>query len=145
MRDIAHQAIPEDTLKLLWVGRLPLNIRQILQVSEGSTAEELAKLADRVSECLKPHEVNVVNNPSTSAADDRFDELQKQISEIRQLLKNQTFGNRNRSRSHNRYYRYRSKSNSKEASNNDICYYHRRFGSSAKKCAQPCTFKKSSN
>lgn len=48
MREPAHEKIPDSTLQMLWMQRLPLSTRAVLAVSEQSSLDVLATMADKM-------------------------------------------------------------------------------------------------
>jgi len=182
MRDIAKNNIPDQTLKLLWVTRLPVSLRPHLHVDQSTDLENLGQLADRLYEYIKPHEVNSIastaqsfgtahvnananavepqgkaNLPTFASASSasnmhqinaintailqldfqtKLDKLEKQfvheLSELRKQIEQLSLNTR--------HYRDRSRSRSRSRGRSSTCYYHRKFGTDAKKCVSPCNF-----
>lgn len=147
MKDTAGRAMSDDALKLLWIGRLPANIRPIVQASSDNDVDSLAKLADRAAECIRPSEVNSVQ--SSTVTNKQFEELQAQINAIQQILQRRPFerrGFQGRSRSRSRDRGSNNKNDEDKGGTADKqghCFYHKRFGASARKCTKPCSFKPS--
>lgn len=69
MKDLALDKIPEETLRILWIGHLPASARAILTVSEVTDLNKLAQMADKVTESAK-HDSQVTeistNTPTSS-------------------------------------------------------------------------------
>jgi hypothetical protein len=63
MKGLATTKLPEDTLKILWMGRLPTSISSVLSVFEEIDLEKLATSADRLAEQLKGPHINQVQQP----------------------------------------------------------------------------------
>lgn len=145
MKEVSSGQVTDDFLKNLWLQRLPSNIQTVLAVSSDEL-DKLAVLADKVSE-LAPC------NDSTIAAISEKNEikiLKLQISELTRKIDELTTSfaeNRSRSPHRHRYSSFsRNRSHSKGRQHeSDICYYHSRFGSRARKCQKPCSFSQMGN
>lgn len=137
MRELARNSLREDALKSLWIDRLPENVRAAVAISNDNL-NTCAALADKIIEIVSSKQVSEVktdNNPSSSHLQAQIDELTKEFREFR--------SNRSRSpnsynNNHNDKKRSRSKSNSKRP----YCRFHYKYGALARKCEQPCQYKK---
>ena len=120
-------------IKELFMQRLPTNIRIVLaSASEKNTLQDLATLADKMMEVAGPT-ISTVVTPTQATSEG--DSMRAEISSLREqvsALQAAVRPRRSRSRSQNRG-RPRSPSGS------GVCWYHRRFGDSARKCTPPCT------
>ncbi|GFS95582.1 uncharacterized protein NPIL_627451 [Nephila pilipes] len=114
--------------------------------------ENLAKLADKIAEVrASPFTPNVyaVSGRSEQSSDSPHSPLNEMVElrgEIAALSK-QVERSKNRFRRRYGKSPYRSKTPSRRENyhfNDEFCYYHKRFGSKAKKCREPCTFAKTS-
>ena len=132
LKSLAKDSVKEDVLKNIWTSRLPSDVQKILTVSEGGL-DSLAKIADQLME-LYPS-VPSISSASTSA----LTELQAQIANLTQQVSALTTNKRGRSRSYSKS-RSRSRSKSKDKGSNDFCWYHRTFGTKARRCNKPCSF-----
>lgn len=139
LSNLAKDKVSEDFLKSLWLQRLPGHVRAILQASNANLIE-LAKLADKILEVNDYRQVNSVNTAQSGAT----------ISEINQrmarLEKNfEQMFQKQRSRSSNRSFSRSGRRNSQSnttlnASEDEHCWYHRKFGDKARSCRKPCKF-----
>lgn len=120
--------VNENLLKMLFVQRMPTHVRPILSISDG-TLSKLAEMADKMTE--SPH-VAAVSTPPR--ADDQIEQIKEQLeilsTEFRRL-RSSSSGRRSRSVS--------------RSSSNEICWYHRKYGSQAHRCKQPCQYKEPKN
>lgn len=133
MRSLAAGDIKDDVLKSLWLQRLPLSIQQILSISNDELTV-LAKVADKIAE-VSPLAPTV----SAVSGSSELDSIKSQLAEIKKTLASLTDARgRERKRSF-RGYRQRSVSRCEQSSN--LCWYHAKFSSKAKKCIPPCKFK----
>lgn len=149
MKDLARDNIPDDTLKLLWENLLTSTVRAVLAVTE---CKELSKLAAVDNDVLETTGSNTVSSVSQQPGTSTSSEMSI-LAEIAKLsarfdeLKNRTM---RQSRSRTRYQRSRSqsqqdRSNSRRRTPQDpewLCFYHFRFADKARKCVEPCTWKK---
>lgn len=66
MRELSkNKLIPEDTLRLLWLGRLPHFVRAVVTVCGTVDLNSVASIADKIMESSR-HTVNAINKPPTS-------------------------------------------------------------------------------
>lgn len=145
MRELASGQVTDDFLKTLWLQRLPQHIQAVLAVSS-EVLDNLAQLADKVSELSGPTHSSTIAAVTENV---QYKVLQLQIAElakkVEELASNRTEHRyRRRSQSRNRQGR-RSHSNSGSQTQQNLCYYHSRFGSQARKCQQPCVYFQSGN
>lgn len=150
MNEIATGLNVDDNLmKMLFMQRMPANIRAVLSISDGSLAK-LAEMADQmidsssgnvaaVSTPAKDQSavnaVGTIPSSSNQAADLAYlkDEIGLLTAEIRRLKIEQP---RNRSRFTSR---------SARTTNDTICWFHRNFGNRADHCREPCEFNRPKN
>ena len=150
MLTLAGNNLLNDVFRTLWMKRMSVNVRLLLSASEDAKVDKLAQIADRILEAATWTHVMAVeavshvarfshtspNQPSQKNDHDRLVELERAVTELTTLLKQQlnTSKNENKSTEHSRP---RSSSRAKQV---DICYYYRRFGPGAKKCTESCIF-----
>ncbi|KYN14011.1 PREDICTED: uncharacterized protein LOC108766199 [Trachymyrmex cornetzi] len=132
LQALANSAIPEQLLRTLWMGRLPSQLQAILATRSADKLDEVAEQADKI------HEVScratTVASIQPANMEQQIRELTKQVASLKGQL----------SRAHTqRKVRERSRSRSRGKTDEEgKCFYHRRFKEKAKKCTQPCNFKK---
>lgn len=151
MRALAGDSVGDPLLKSLWLSRLPANTQGILTTVTGDLAN-LASIADKISELTTSPSINVVNSQNTSATstslEDQIAQLTKQVNELTTIVKNRE-NSRNRERCYDQSNRQRSRSRGRfrqyREPENNLCFYHTNFGSKAKKCKQPCSFRHTEN
>lgn len=129
LRTLANNAVNEDILRNIWLSRLPPDAQKILTVCAGDL-DALAQTADRIVEMYPSVSVAAVS-PST---DNTLTALQAQVAELTaQIAALRTqYSSRQSQRHRSPRRRSRSPSTAK------ICWYHKRFGSEARKCNPPC-------
>lgn len=126
MQDLAAGLNVDDNLmKMLFLQRLPLNVRSVLAIHDG-TLSKLAEMADKMLD------TNCSYVAATSPAVPDQEQLNQQIAYLTaEIHKLQT------TRSS------RSRSSSRTRGNIDqpeMCWYHRTYGSRARQCRAPCGF-----
>ncbi|XP_076247800.1 uncharacterized protein LOC143187473 [Calliopsis andreniformis] len=138
LQNLAGDTVSDDFLKTLWLGRLPTNVQAILITRQKETFSELAALAEAV--------VKVSPRPQIAAALSAHNELLEEIAKLRREVAALRMGTNNfcRSRSKSQSGR-RGSSRSRNRDEENIatdgkCWYHRKHGTAAKKCRDPCTF-----
>lgn len=158
MRDLAGEKVPDNALKLLWMGHLPSQIRAVLSVNTESSLDTLAMMADKMMEHTE-HTIAEVSqcsstaSSSTSSSQDlQFQLLTKEIEKLTleiASLRKENASQRRSFRQNNYYSRSRSRSRTrggKKPGDSDWeCYFHHRFGDKAKRCDSPCARKPSEN
>lgn len=126
MKDLAGNKIADEALKSLWLERLPENVRTIISIVDGDSYK-MSLQADKIMEVQTYANVSEIKaNPSNSSL---RDEIEKLREEIRQLKTG-------------RQQRNRSRSKSRPNTRFPFCKYHYKFGDKAKKCTEPCEYKK---
>lgn len=117
--------VDSNLLKMLFLQRLPPNIRSILSICNENISN-IAQMADKMVDCASGT-VASVNKPE-ARQDDDSDDLKGQIAaltaEVRRLKVTPQ--------------RFRSRSSSRNRS--EVCWYHRQYGNNARQCRSPCAF-----
>lgn len=141
LRQLAGGSISENILHSIWLQRLPSRIQATLAVVEESPLIKLAELADKIVERDTGLQVATIASPVTSTSSN-LEDLEKRIAALEIKFKHGRTAFRSRSRS-----RYGSSSRGKKVdkskADNQVCFYHKKFGDKAKKCVIPCSMSKS--
>ncbi|XP_071634241.1 uncharacterized protein [Temnothorax longispinosus] len=138
LQALASSAIPEQLLRTLWMGRLPSQLQAILATRNADKLEDVAEQADRIHEVTcRATTVASMQSTTNSSVEDQIAELNKKLERLESRLSRP--GNRNNQRNRSRSRFRKGQKEEKEA---DVCYFHRRFKEKARKCTQPCKFKK---
>lgn len=140
LRSLAGSTQVQDSLlRTLWLQRLPNQVHAILQTQAELSLDKLAELADRIVEVSPIQTPVAIHAVAPSAASElavltkRIDDVTREVAALR-------------SRSHSRMRQPRTRSRRRESTDRqDICWYHRRFRSKAKKCTTPCNYSTNSN
>lgn len=153
LRGLAGTAIPDHTLRDMWLGRLPPHIRHVLIAQQDATLDKLADLGDAITEHTAPinagHTHAVSHTPSPvdqirphpptthDSCDERIAALEREIAQLR------TSRPPHRGRA-NSQARPRSNSRTRRltpaSGTEGQCWYHGTFGTKAHKCISPCTY-----
>ncbi|KAK2577895.1 hypothetical protein KPH14_012635 [Odynerus spinipes] len=137
LRNLAHGQVTDEVLRTIFMEQLPENVRAVLAISEVTDLNKLAHQADKVLELSRPAA------PLLQAVDvesDTIGKLTAQITALTQQIAGMYKPYKNRGRSRNRTQDNRARSRGRSQSkdrNNNICYYHHRFGKLARKCTKP--------
>lgn len=143
MQNLAGNNVTQDTLLVLWQNHLPLPVRTVLAATALSNSDKLAEVADKVAEMANVGDVAAVTQqqPTDLAA-----AVQKLSIEVAELRKGRDFSRRNRNqRSRSRSRSHAGARGSSQQKKTRLCYYHHRFGTDARKCREPCAWKKQDN
>nr|XP_029723963.1 uncharacterized protein LOC115264431 [Aedes albopictus] len=140
MRDLARDVITDDKIiKSLWMQQLPETTQAVLKVSEDTLQlHQLAEQADKLADVTR----NRIAASTVAAPDDKmvFD-LAELRAEIAELSSEIAAFRQTRGRSRNQSYSRQQGTRSTSRDQHPYCYYHRRFGTAAKNCREPCQFK----
>lgn len=141
-RRAESHSISDSLLLELFLKQLPPNVQSILASIPSVTPVKAAEVADRIMEVTN-NDIAQVLSSSQSESKSADSEL---LLEIRALRKEVAALRRSRSTSRNRqHFRFRPRKDSASSfrmnNNSDICFYHQKFKSKAKKCSPPCSYK----
>jgi len=125
------KSIGDDLLRKLFVQRLPSNVQVALVSQPDLDLDKIASLADSIMDVIQPSDsIHAIIGPV-----DTLESLRKEVNELKSLLKS------DRGRSSSRMTPSRSRSTSRPQSDDELCWFHSRFGNRAKKCREPCKWK----
>lgn len=149
MKDLARDKVPDQTLSILWINHLPMNIRSVLAVADAKDLSTLSSIADKVMETSRP--INAVARVDEEKPMD-FSGLVAEIKTLTARLGNlentrSRFDNfqrngRGRGRGGRSQSRGRSSSRIRPGDPNWLCSYHFRYKHKAHKCIEPCNWNK---
>ena len=112
----------------LFLQRLPSNVRMVLASARPDTSiDELAQMADKIVEVATPSVSAVTTTPPHITVE--MEQLRSEVAHLTNLVKSLT--QRRRSPSPNRHRR--------QSPTDVLCWYHQRFGDSARNCIEPCS------
>lgn len=128
-------------VRKLWARRLPKDVEISVRSMETADISQVLVVADNIREVVKRN----ANISEVAKPDKTYEALSKQIEALTKSI-NEIRASNNNQRSHSRE---RSRSSSRNRSVNDeapedpeTCYYHKRFGTRARKCKPDCKFTK---
>ena len=112
----------------------------LASIPSSTTLEELAKIADSVVDATTTPGVSGIHQVSVSDSDlaSQVQRLQLDVSSLRSQFTQPPPHSRRQSRE--QYQRPARDRTPSPRPNSQLCYYHNRFGSRARKCASPCSW-----
>ena len=131
-------------LRELFLQRLPSNVRMVLAAAGTTDLAQMASLGDKIIEVATPMGSTLaqVTAPPTAQPTSEIDALRSDLADLRRLVENLAHTRPSRPRSTSRS-RAGSRTNSPAPSRNlttEMCWYHAKFGTDAKKCRTPCSY-----
>ena len=120
-------------LRELFLQRFPPNVRMVLASAETSMdLNSLADMADIVMEVVTP----VISSVTTTTP-----EVSQEVACLTELVGSLTTSTQSCSRSRSRFRRLRSPARQQHhtLSDEQLCWYHDKFGEEAQKCRAPCS------
>lgn len=127
---LGSRQLDETILKQLWMDKLPHAVSSILAINHQASSESLAEMADKIAETFSKSTINQTTRDNLSEHTDqvvmRLERLEARLDGFK------TRRRRSRTRSISR----------SKASPNSWCWYHQNYQARAKKCNQPCAFKR---
>ncbi|XP_043483815.1 uncharacterized protein LOC122512172 [Leptopilina heterotoma] len=140
LQSLAGTAVTDSVIKTLWLGRLPPTTQVALAGHSSLSLEQLADVADTISELgTRPSIAQVSSTSSEGTLVENVGQLVLSLREEIASLRKEFNDNRGRPSNNHR----RSRSRSKSRGRNDesgICWYHSRHGQKALKCTKPCNY-----
>lgn len=152
IRRLGGNNLDAKFVKTLWTDRLPREIQMALVAADGLQLDELAVLADRITEIpysdtTRHHMMPVSSDDRVGKLEDAINNLSAKVTELSSqmaLLRDNVSRQSHRGRSRSR--RGRSATPSTTVGNRGgnlptalpACYYHQRFKEKAEKCTSPC-------
>ncbi|CAN7938400.1 unnamed protein product, partial [Ixodes hexagonus] len=127
-------------LRELFLQRLPKQIVVVLAATDDMILDKLAQVADRGADYSTPAPVAAVAAPSAhffqGRLEERLDEIAATLVEMRPI------DPPDREASDTRSSSLRPRYPSPPKSQDNACWYHRTFGSDARRCHEPCSWSK---
>ncbi|KAH8020830.1 hypothetical protein HPB51_005197 [Rhipicephalus microplus] len=112
--------------------------------------DTLAKMADRVGDYSQAHSLNPITTPPPATTADpalaniesRLDALVRRLDDFVPAHRRPSsrFQIHSRSSTPPRSPELRPPDAPRDVSSSTVCWYHRRFGASARKCTRPCSW-----
>ena len=153
LRALNNGSCSDTVIKSVFLEQMPSNIRAILAMSNFEDLQELANLADKVSEAAQPFDYRVASASAgqgtpfgTVAVSEHVAPLSSlteilitQFKKLSDEIKNIKNSSQPRGRSNSGTFRRRIRARSNNTPSH--CFYHQRFSKNAKKCTQPCSWR----
>lgn len=136
LKNLAGTTVQEEFLRTLWLNRLPATMQAILVAQSDLPLEKLAEIADKIKETHSTPFQIAAASETQSALTALTEQVRKLTLHVDELSRRPRYRPRSRSRG---YYN-RDRSPSETPTLSDQCWYHRNYGSNARKCKSPCTF-----
>ncbi|XP_045777854.1 uncharacterized protein LOC123875850 [Maniola jurtina] len=151
LQGLAGPNVPDDFVRSLWAGRLPTHIQVIIASQPKSSLDELATLADTITDVIGTSQIHQLAAPpappapapAAAPASSEIKDLKRAITELTRQVAALASSPRTRSRSKSGDTRWRRRSRSQshdDAASEAFCWYHRKFRENATKCRAPCTY-----
>ncbi|CAE1263959.1 unnamed protein product [Acanthosepion pharaonis] len=151
---LGENDISTTVFRQMWLDKLPADIVRILAaLADDMDIQKLATIADKVADTTPIRHISATETvdglvPDVNRQIQKLSsELQEISIQLRDLQKahtsrrdNSTKHNKHNSRSTSRH-KYQQRRDRYQHAN---CWYHENFGARAKKCRQPCSYRKSS-
>ncbi|GBM79529.1 hypothetical protein AVEN_209501-1 [Araneus ventricosus] len=137
-RHAENHNVADSLLLELFLQQLPSNVQSILASISPLTSQKAAEITDKILD-ISPAQVSAVSDSCSRPNVTPDCEL---LKELKLLRKEIALLRRSRSHSRNHESRFRQKS---PADKDELCWYHRKFGSKADKCLTTCSFQENSN
>lgn len=151
LKSLARKKIPDVILKVIFLEQVPEALRYILLVDKNADLAELASIADEiisfelsVNEAIYTRDEGIREYHMTAICQTLSHQITQLASKLVQLkLEYSQLSERQRK------HRLKSQRNKhvpaqlnfeSTEQNSELCYYHRRYGEQAHRCAIPCTW-----
>lgn len=126
--------VADSLLLELFLQQLPNTVQSILASVQPLTPQKAAEVADRIMEVSPAQVCSSSVSPSDESCD--ISSHSAIVEELKMLRKEVASLRRSRSQSRNRF---RSRNFTPHS---PMCWYHQKYQEKAKKCIEPCSFKK---
>lgn len=141
MQSLVPSLSEEDKiLRRMWMNALPENVQACL-ASQGlkMPLSELADLADRVYECIKPKLVQQTSvSPAASSESSLMSDVLRRLASLETSVR--ALQQRSRSASRGRSFDRRRSSSRGYDATSTVCWFHQRYGDRARSCKPGCTY-----
>ena len=143
-RLVGNKAMDQSLFRQLFTQRLPCQVVLVLEATSSTVPLQMqAEIADKLMEldsgshmaAVTTQPTNTPSSPAQPAAQSDIAALRAEIAALTHWLDQQD--TRGRSSASDHGSRRGSRSNT---SDTDICFYHARYGTKARKCRSPCKF-----
>lgn len=135
LRSLAGTVLSDDNIiRQLWMCRLPQQAQAILAAQANLGLDQIAELADKITELAPASAVCSTSvPPSLMTLDMLAKRLEEVSSQVAALSRQQRRPSRDRSESSDR--------STTSTTSSKRCWYHRKWGVKASRCISPCNWK----
>lgn len=127
------ESVNSGLIRSLWIRRLPPNLEIALKPFETQDITVLCSIADSIYEAQsRSGSAVAVEAVQATASSSTLAKLELEIDELKRMIRDMKPYNQERSRS-----RSRTRDRDDSPLSNDLCFYHSRFGSNARRCGRP--------
>lgn len=139
-------SITEKLITQLWIRKLPMQIQISLKTLPNPDVKTLLSMADSIYEIFlmnnQGHLQAIGSSSEQLIKNEHISRLENQIKLLTESIQKLTT---NHTQQSSNFKRFRSRSNSRPRniqsdSTEQLCWYHKKFGTKAKKCISPCNF-----
>lgn len=140
MTRLAGGRASSDVLRVRWLSLLPQHVQRSLKVLRSASIEELTELADELMEDETGPFVMATSRSSGAihgTGNDSIDTVKRELKDLKDTiasLQKQLANNNNTNAAG------KQKNSQPVSSQSSVCYYHKRYGINAQRCAQPCSW-----
>ncbi|XP_026475977.1 uncharacterized protein LOC113381229 [Ctenocephalides felis] len=131
LRTLVGTSMTDNAVKAIWLSRLPVEIQPFLEIASGAQSiQEVGKLTDRLFINHSQQRVTVITDAQTSEIETKNADLRQMRQDIEAVSKRL-----------DKIQMYHKKEVSFRRRQDNLCRFHRRYGSHARGCISPCNFK----
>lgn len=141
MRTLGGPDVSDNTLRVLWLGRMPQRMSYVLAASPPGNLQALAVIADRIHERAVPtSRIASVDDPANKpSCQEQIEELVQQVAALSADRSAQT--TRTRAANQQQTTSSATRDADQGTPGEEMCWFHRTFGERAKQCRKPCSFR----
>ncbi|KAL4709557.1 hypothetical protein ACJJTC_007288 [Scirpophaga incertulas] len=74
--------VSDQTLKSLWLARMPASVRAVIAVCQDQSLDNLAQIADKVLENTRYHEIGTISNQTPATSSGSLTEIIGQMNKL---------------------------------------------------------------
>lgn len=138
MRRAAGDAIAEPMLTDLWITRLPPHVQSAVIAARGTTTDKIG-VADAVMDAVAIGSRTFTHHSLAEVKLGDVERIAREVAELSRKFGEFVAGSRQRNKSRQRSHP-RQQTPTRDHPGDRECYYHRRFGTEARRCLPPCSF-----
>lgn len=152
LKSLATGQCSEPVLRSLFLEQLPDQVRTILAITDAQDVASLAEMADKAMDIIRPPILAISATGVTpdikhksegeSAQAKAIETLTLQVEALARKFEQKSHHRRARSKSRGRLPTNRSPAQTAKNPASRPCYFHRRFGTEARNCQEPCGWPK---